>query len=113
MSSPQPPDGGQQGQQPQGAGEQPGGAPNNQQDTGQGSADATQVVRPAQPPQGQQQSSDSTQVVPPAMQPPQPMYQQPGTQSQPGGFPAQPQGMWQSESWLAFESADAPLTRGR
>ncbi|GAA0513177.1 hypothetical protein [Saccharopolyspora thermophila] len=89
MSSPQPPDGGQQGQQPQGAGDQPGSdAISNrmdpQQDSGQeapSGADATQVVRPVQP-QGQQPPSDSTQVVPPSMQPPQPMYQQPGLAGQ-------------------------------
>ncbi|MEV0697813.1 hypothetical protein AB0I53_07825 [Saccharopolyspora sp. NPDC050389] len=113
MSSPQPPDGGQQGSDPISNRMDP-------QDPNQAGSDATQVVRPVQP-QGQQQPpSDSTQVVPPSMQPPQPMYQQPGlagqgasaettamvppsmqppqpmyqqpgTQSQPGGFPAQPQ----------------------
>ncbi|TDD36942.1 DUF4064 domain-containing protein [Saccharopolyspora elongata] len=114
MSSPQPPDGGQQGSDPISNRMDP-------QDPNQAGSDATQVVRPVQP-QGQQQPpSDSTQVVPPSMQPPQPMYQQPGlagqgsgaeatamvppsmqppqpmyqqpgTQSQPGGFPSQPQG---------------------
>jgi uncharacterized RDD family membrane protein YckC len=80
MSSPQPPNSGQQGQQPhQGSGEQPGGQPANttgadstqmissrldpqqnpsqQTPPQQGGADAnagTQVVRPVQPPQGQQ-----------------------------------------------------------
>ncbi|MEV0048980.1 hypothetical protein AB0H34_00595 [Saccharopolyspora shandongensis] len=111
MSSPQPPDGGQQGSDPISNRMDP-------QDPNQAGSDATQVVRPVQP-QGQQLPSDSTQVVPPSMQPPQPMYQQPGlagqgagaeatamvppsmqppqpmyqqpgTQSQPGGFPAQP-----------------------
>ncbi|SDX58515.1 hypothetical protein SAMN05216215_1012178 [Saccharopolyspora shandongensis] len=113
MSSPQPPDGGQQGSDPISNRMDP-------QDPNQAGSDATQVVRPVQP-QGQQLPSDSTQVVPPSMQPPQPMYQQPGlagqgagaeatamvppsmqppqpmyqqpgTQSQPGGFPSQPQG---------------------
>ncbi|MBB5153494.1 hypothetical protein [Saccharopolyspora phatthalungensis] len=112
MSSPQPPDGGQQGSDPISNRMDP-------QDPNQAGSDATQVVRPVQS-QGQQPPSDSTQVVPPSMQPPQPMYQQPGladqgsgaeatamvppsmqppqpmyqqpgTQSQPGGFPAQPQ----------------------
>lgn len=112
MSSPQPPDGGQQGSDPISNRMDP-------QDPNQAGSDATQVVRPVQA-QGQQPPSDSTQVVPPSMQPPQPMYQQPGlagqgggaeatamvppsmqppqpmyqqpgTQSQPGGFPAQPQ----------------------
>ncbi|MEV6235059.1 hypothetical protein AB0L88_45045 [Saccharopolyspora shandongensis] len=112
MSSPQPPDGGQQGSDPISNRMDP-------QDPNQAGSDATQVVRPVQP-QGQQLPSDSTQVVPPSMQPPQPMYQQPGlagqgagaeatamvppsmqppqpmyqqpgTQSQPGGFPSQPQ----------------------
>ncbi|WP_010694330.1 hypothetical protein [Saccharopolyspora spinosa] len=111
MSSPQPPDGGQQGSDPISNRMDP-------QDPNQAGSDATQVVRPVQA-QGQQPPSDSTQVVPPSMQPPQPMYQQPGlagqgggaeatamvppsmqppqpmyqqpgTQSQPGGFPAQP-----------------------
>jgi hypothetical protein len=111
MSSPQPPDGGQQGSDPISNRMDP-------QDPNQAGGDATQVVRPVSP-QGQQPPADSTQVVPPSMQPPQPMYQQPGltgqgagaeatamvppsmqpvqpmyqqpgTQSQPGGFPSQP-----------------------
>ncbi|KAA5837033.1 DUF418 domain-containing protein [Saccharopolyspora hirsuta] len=113
MSSPQPPDGGQQGSDPISNRMDP-------QDPNQAGSDATQVVKPVQSQgQPQQPPSDSTQVVPPSMQPPQPMYQQPGlsgqsgaeatamvppsaqppqpmyqqpgTQSQPGGFPAQPQ----------------------
>lgn len=93
MSSPQPPDGGQQGQQPQGAGGEPPDAEGTQigskldpQATDAEQApnpDATQVVRPAQPQQdagqqgtGQQGTGqsgqapgDSTQVVRPAQQP--------------------------------------------
>jgi uncharacterized RDD family membrane protein YckC len=102
MSSPQPPQGGPQGQQPQGSGDQPGGNPANthnphadstqmissrmdpQQPGGQDSgSDSTQVVRPVQ--QGQPSGGDSTQVVPPSMQPPQPMYEQPGNAGQSGG----------------------------
>lgn len=113
MSSPQPPDGGQQGQ-PQGSGEQPGDNPTNtpnsgadstqmissrmnpQQGNGGQGDDSTQVVRPAQPPQQPQQpqqGGDSTQVVPPTGQPPQPMYEQPGLSGQQNpGPPPQPYG---------------------
>ncbi|MDA3627335.1 hypothetical protein [Saccharopolyspora oryzae] len=114
MSSPQPPDGGQQGSDPISNRMDP-------QDPNQAGSDATQVVKPVQsqgqaaqppsdstqvvppsmqPPQpmyqqpglsGQGGAAEATAMVPPSMQPPQPMYQQPGTQSQPGGFPAQPQ----------------------
>lgn len=96
MSSPQPPDGGQQEQQPQdsaGDGAEQSGSDSTQMissrmdpqsedpDSGTG---ATQVVRPVQPPQGQPPQgqpphSESTQVVPPSSQPSQAMYSQPST----------------------------------
>ena len=114
MSSPQPPDGGQQGQQPRGSGDpnanaantpDPGAdsthmissrmAPQESGDQSSGSGgDSTQVVRPATPPQqGGQAGGDSTAVVPPSMQPPQPMYEQPGLsgQNQPNQPPQPPQ----------------------
>lgn len=96
MSSPQPPDGGQQGSDPISNRMDP-------QDENQAGGDSTQVVRPVQSqgqqpqqpqseatqvvrPTGQpQQGGDSTQVVPPSMQPPQPMYQQPGQGGQQQG----------------------------
>jgi hypothetical protein len=97
MSSPQPPDGGQQGSDPISNRMDP-------QDPNQAGGDATQVVRPVSPQgqqspsdstqvvrpasQGQQPPSDSTQVVPPSMQPPQPMYQQPGLTDQGAGAEA-------------------------
>ncbi|MFC7341917.1 hypothetical protein [Saccharopolyspora griseoalba] len=100
MSSPQPPDGGQQGSDPISNRMDP-------QDPNQAGGDSTQVVRPVQQQSGQDQSStgestqmvqpgqqpgqagDSTQVVPPSAQPgPQPMYQQPGLGGQPGGAEA-------------------------
>ena len=74
MSSPQPPDGGQQGQQPQGTGEQPADAegtrignrldPQQQAPAAEGTphADSTQVVRPAQV-QGQIQPDQQTEQV--------------------------------------------------
>jgi hypothetical protein len=99
MSSPQPPDGGQQGSDPISNRMDP-------QDPNQAGGDSTQVVRPVQQ-SGQDQSStgestqmvqpgqqpgqtgDSTQVVPPSAQPgPQPMYQQPGLGGQQGGAEA-------------------------
>ncbi|QGK68786.1 RDD family protein [Allosaccharopolyspora coralli] len=121
MSSPQPPQGGPQGQPEHQGGSDPNadstqminptGAP-QQQPQQQPVADSTQVVPPSMqpqqpqpmyqqpgqptppPPQAPQGGGDSTQVVPPTMQPqqPQPMYQQPGQPSQSGGFPAQPPG---------------------
>lgn len=92
MSSPQPPDGGQQGSDPISNRMDP-------QDENQAGGDSTQVVRPVQSqgqqppseatqvvrPAGQPQGGDSTQVVPPSMQPPQPMYQQPGLGGQQQG----------------------------
>ncbi|RRO15512.1 hypothetical protein EIL87_15845 [Saccharopolyspora rhizosphaerae] len=93
MSSPQPPDGGQQGSDPISNRMDP-------QDENQAGGDSTQVVRPVQSqgqqppsestqvvqPTGQpQQGGDSTQVVPPSAQPPQPMYQQPGHAGQQQG----------------------------
>ncbi|PRW64922.1 hypothetical protein [Actinopolyspora mortivallis] len=58
-------------------------------------SDSTQVVDPAEAMRQMEQDSRSssggqegggaTQVVPPSMQPPQPMYEQPGLGSQPGG----------------------------
>ncbi|GAA2331744.1 hypothetical protein GCM10009854_03670 [Saccharopolyspora halophila] len=97
MSSPQPPDGGQQGSDPISNRMDP-------QDPNQAGGDSTQVVRPVQEESGQDQGSsgestqmvqpgqqagqsgDSTQVVSPSAQPgPQPMYQQPGLGGQQGG----------------------------
>ena len=96
MSSPQPPDGGQQGSDPISNRMDP-------QDPNQAGGDSTQVVRPVQQQSGQDpsatgeatqmvqpgqqpgQTGDSTQVVPPSAQPgPQPMYQQPGLGGQQG-----------------------------
>lgn len=105
MSSPQPPDGGQQEQQPQDSAEH--GADQNGADSTQmissrmdpqgedPNGGATQVVRPVQPPQGQPPVPESTQVVPPSAQPSQPMYTQPGAGGPTGGGETQvvPQSM--------------------
>lgn len=113
MSSPQSPDGGQQGQQPQGSDEQLAGSfantnaggdstdelssPTADQGGDQGSGDdsSTQMVRPVsgqQSQQGQQGSvQEATAMVPPSAQPaPQPMYEQPGRSGQLGPAGTQP-----------------------
>jgi hypothetical protein len=111
MSSPQSPDGGQQGQQPQGADAQPTGSAANTNagdstdkissrtaaqdggDQGSGAESSTQMVRPVSPQQGQGVGQESTAVVPPSAQPqPQPMYEQPGHSGQLGPAGNQPHG---------------------